>query len=364
MARAMSELSGLSVTVAGAGVLGLASALRLAERGARVILCDPALAADNASGVAAGMLAPAFESVLDGGEGARPDLLLAARNRWGALLDAVRAPQTTIDRIGAVMAGREDEADAADALAARFDALGLPCERLSGDQVRSLQPGAAPGIAWGVHSPDDWRLEPAAVMAALSRAFEAAGGRTVRASLARSGEAWRLEGAPPADLTLVATGADAAVFAGWAPELSTLAPVKGQIMHFHGGPRGGAVLRDRRGYVVPQGAGAIAGATMEAGRRDRGLDPAVLETLRANAAALTPELAAAPARGLAGVRGATPDGLPLVGRSSADPRLLLAAGARRNGWLLAPLVAEMIADMAGGGQGGPYAAALAPGRFG
>jgi glycine oxidase len=359
----MNDLSGLSVTIAGAGVLGLASALRLAERGARVVLCDPARAADNASGVAAGMLAPAFEAVLDGGEAPRPDLLLAARGRWPALLEAIGMAPDAIDRLGAVMAGREDEAGDAEVLEARFRSLGLAVERLTGAQVRELQPGAAPDLAWGLHSPDDWRLEPAAIMAALAGAFERAGGRTVRASLTGGEGGWRLEGAPQADLTLVATGADAAAFAGWAPELAALQPIKGQIVHFDGVVRDGAVLRDRRGYVTPQASGAIAGATMEAGRRDRDLDPEVLARLRANAAGLAPALGSAPARGLAGVRGATPDGLPLVGRAGADGRLLLAAGARRNGWLLAPLVAETIADIAAGGEGGPYAAALRPGRF-
>jgi glycine oxidase len=229
--------------------------------------------------------------------------------------------------------------------------------------VRSLQPQAAPDLSWGLLSLDDWRLEPAAVMAALSRAFARAEGRQVRASLERDGESWRLEGVPAGDLVLLATGADAAGLSGWATELRALQPVKGQIIHFQGGPRAGPVLRDRYGYVVPQGGGAIAGATMEHGRRDRDIEPGVLAELRSRAAGLVPALAQAPARGLAGVRGATPDGLPLVGRSVGDPRLLLAVGARRNGWLVAPLVAEIIVALAGGVDPGPFAAALDPARF-
>ncbi|OYX35148.1 MAG: hypothetical protein B7Y99_04585 [Caulobacterales bacterium 32-69-10] len=359
----MNDLSGLSVTVAGAGVLGLACALRLAEAGAGVTLCDPAGAADNASGVAAGMLAPAFESVLDAGSPATLGLLLAARALWPALLEAIGAPTSTIDLTGAVFAGQAGEADQLAPLQARFAALGLSAQRLEGADVRALQPEAAPDLAWGLHSADDWRLEPAFVMAALARAFERAGGRRVRASLERDAQGWRLAGAPASDLVLLATGADAAGLAGWAPELAVLQPVKGQIIHFAGGPRAGATLRNRQGYVVPQRGGAIAGATMEAGRRDRDLDPAVLDALRGRAAALVPALASAPSTGLAGVRGATPDGLPLVGRSAGDERLLLAVGARRNGWLIAPLVAQMVVEAAAGGQGGPFAAALAPGRF-
>ena len=62
------------------------------------------------------------------------------------------------------------------------------------------------------------------------------------------------------------------------------------------------------------------------------------------------------------MRAATPDGLPLVGESGR-PGVWLAMGARRNGWLLAPLIAQVLADQLAGGDGGPWAAAFAPGRF-
>ena len=63
-----------------------------------------------------------------------------------------------------------------------------------------------------------------------------------------------------------------------------------------------------------------------------------------------------------GVRAATSDGLPMVGASAA-PGVVLAVGARRNGWLLAPLVAQLVAACVTGRDPGPYAAALDPARF-
>jgi glycine oxidase len=65
---------------------------------------------------------------------------------------------------------------------------------------------------------------------------------------------------------------------------------------------------------------------------------------------------------LAGVRAATPDGLALVGRSAA-PRVILATGARRNGWLLAPLIASAVAACVLGRDPGALAARLDPARF-
>ena len=46
-----------------------------------------------------------------------------------------------------------------------------------------------------------------------------------------------------------------------------------------------------------------------------------------------------------GLRPGSPDGLPIVGRSSRHPRLLYATGHYRNGILLAPLTASLVADL-------------------
>jgi glycine oxidase len=64
----------------------------------------------------------------------------------------------------------------------------------------------------------------------------------------------------------------------------------------------------------------------------------------------------------AGVRAATPDGLPMAGWSEA-PGVALAAGPRRNGWLVAPLVARIVSACVTGRDAGPHAARLDPARF-
>ena len=64
-----------------------------------------------------------------------------------------------------------------------------------------------------------------------------------------------------------------------------------------------------------------------------------------------------------GVRGGTADGLPLAG-PSGEPGLHLALAPLRNGWLLGPLVARIVADGIEGGAPLPDAAALDPLRFG
>jgi glycine oxidase len=121
-------------------------------------------------------------------------------------------------------------------------------------------------------------------------------------------------------------------------------------------------LRFALGYASGGIDGLCVGATMEPGRTDRVIDPAAVGQLGAAAQAISPALGWAFAIPQAAVRGASPDGLPMVG-PSARPGVMLAVGARRNGWLLAPLVARTVAAYVGGRDPGPHAAMLDPRRF-
>jgi glycine oxidase len=316
------------------------------------------------------MLAPAFETLFDPPAALHQAsehlaLLTAARDLWPGLASRIGLAGS-LDRTGAVLAGfAGDEGALADA-EARMRALGLAPERLNGAGLQRLHPGLAAAALQGLATREDWRVEPLAALAALASAVVEAGGRIVRGPLHGMGEALALEGRPVEGAVVVATGADAAGLAWIAPELALLSPVKGQILQFAAAPLSGSVVRSLSGYLAPQPGGALAGATMEPGRRDLDLDTAVLARLRAGAARLFPHLAEAPAKGRAGVRAATPDGLPLVGRSAGPGRadVLLCTGARRNGWLLAPLAAEVVVRTLAGADPGAAGAAFDPRRFG
>lgn len=308
--------------MAGAGVLGLCIALDLARQGRTVTVCDPAAPGDNASGVAAGMLAPVFETAFEPGTEDHLPLLRAARDLWPAFADI------PLDLSGAIYAGPKDAA-----FRARLDALGANWR----DTVD------------GPLSTEDWRLDPGATMTRLYVLAERAGVRFDRLA-ADPGEP---------GLMIVATGAGGLDLA---PELDLLTPIKGHILRLAGGPENGPVRRAEGVYLCPDPAGALLGATMEAGLDDRRVDPAQVAGLIAVGEALLPGLRNMRSRASVGVRAATPDGLPLVGWS-ARPETLLAVGARRNGWLLAPLVARTIAAYLADEDPGPYAARLDPRRF-
>ncbi|MDQ3676554.1 MAG: FAD-dependent oxidoreductase, partial [Actinomycetota bacterium] len=144
-----------------------------------------------------------------------------------------------------------------------------------------------------------------------------------------------------------------------------LRPVKGQILRLRD-PEGPGLLerivRFEGGYLVPRGDGRyVLGATME----ERGFDTTVtaggLHELLRDAGELVPgiyELIVEETA--AGLRPATPDNAPLLGPCDAVEGLIWAAGHHRNGILLAPVTADIVA---GALVGDAVPAAFAPGRF-
>lgn len=338
-------IKGPSITVAGAGAFGLTSALALSEAGARVRVFDPTQDQSNASGVAAGMLAPGFEVALDAGARAHLDLLMAGRNLWP---DLERRLGLVIDRSGAAAIGAPEFLHRA---AMGLKGAGLHAGDLPGRALKAMAPGLGADFNEAVFSREDWRIDAAAALKALRQAAEASGVEFVRA------EAQGFEGA---EWLVIATGASQGLSV-LAPVLGQLTPIKGQILRLSS-TYPGITLRAEGGYVVPDAGGMAVGATMEPGRLDLEVEPRIIAPLQTLAASLFPGAAAGEVRIQTGIRAATPDGLPLVGRDR-HPNVILATGARRNGWLLAPLVARMVTACITEGDAGPYAQRLDPRRF-
>jgi glycine oxidase len=322
----MGELSHLRVNVGGAGVFGLSIALELARRGARVAVYDPKPEA-NASSIAAGMLAPALEAALDPLAHGRFGLLKAARDLW---------PEVAED-IGVVL-HREGAMFAADD------------ERLKRMATRLGSDGAA--FEWrdgALFTPEDWRIEPRLALGAMRKRFAELGGEL---------RSEPIEQAPGAEVAVLACG----YRIQGPPELAVLSPIRGQLLRFAGGPKSGPVLRSSQGYMAPGADGAVVGATMDEGREDLSEDPASTARLLAAAESFSAGLTSTPYTIEVGVRAAAPDGLPIVGRSIVKG-VWVAAGARRNGWLLGPLVGRIVADGMAGRTRTDAAALFASDRF-
>lgn len=329
------------VIVIGAGVLGLCAAAELAGRGHAVTVIDPG--GVNASAVAAGMIAPAMESLIESLSEDAAALLTRARDRWPAF---AKANALTLRREGAEWRGP----DAAET-SARLKALGFKTEE---------RPE-------GVFTPDDWRIDAGSALTALART---PGVAMVRGKVARlTGEArrWRVEAEDGrvwfTPTVVLATGVAAPIEGlpnSVAALVEAITPIKGQLTVLPGvsAPH---VVRSAGAYVAPCEGGVLVGATMQAGERDLTPDPQAGEAHLALGLALL-GASATPGATRVGVRGASPDGLPMAG-PTGEPGLHLALAPRRNGWLLGPLVAHVVADGIEGATPLPDAAAFDPLRF-
>ena len=118
------------------------------------------------------------------------------------------------------------------------------------------------------------------------------------------------------------------------------------------------------GYVVTRPDGRVlCGSTTERVGFERGITFGGMAEVIGKATQIAPALRSASIEEQwSSFRPGTPDGLPLVGETGVKG-LFLASGHYRNGILLAPLTAELIADAVAGKPSSREAQALSPHRF-
>jgi glycine oxidase len=355
--------SSFDVAVVGGGAIGLACAWRAAQRGLRTVVLDSG--DPGAWQVAAGMLAPVTEA--EPGEGPLLELGLRSARRFEAFCSALDDPGYR--STGTLVVARDrDEAEALEHQLAYRRELGLEVERLRPSQARRAEPALAPTVRLALDVPGDHSIDPRRMVAALAVAFEDEGGTIRRARVARV----VTERVELADGELVR--AEQVVLAPGVGEVGLpdharvpIRPVKGQVLRLRD-PRGpGLVERTIRGadaYLVPRADGAyVLGATME----ERGWDTAptaggVYELLRDMSEVVPGVLELEIEQVHAGLRPATPDNLPAIGPGALEG-LVWAAGHYRNGILLAPITADLVAGVLCGEPLPEWAAPTDPRRF-
>ncbi len=388
----MSDNHPLDVVIVGGGIIGLATAWRARQAGMSVTVLERDLAGQGTSRVAAGMLAPVAE-VEFGAAGRRLlELGLRSAGMWPAFateLEACAGAPVGLLATGALLAAR-DEDDARE-LERQLDfrrSLGLSVRRLRPSEARELEPALAPTVRLALEAPDDHSVDPRLVLAALMQACDAAGVRLrERASVARvewedasadggsgDGAGGRVTGVTLADGELVPAEQIVLAAGPWSERIEGLPPgagvpvrpVKGQILRLRDPAGPGLlrrVLRFRGGYLVPREDGRyVLGATVE--ERGFGLAPTaggVYELLR-DARELVPGISELEIEELSvGLRPGTPDNAPVIGRGAVRG-LVWATGHYRNGILLAPLTAELVAGVLADRED-PLLSACAPDRF-
>ena len=365
--------------VLGAGVVGLSCAWRAARDGRRVTVLDPA-PTSGASWVAGGMLAPVTEAWP--GEEALLALGVESVRRWPGFAaelagDAGRPVGLRADGTVVAATGAGDRAEL-DALAAFLDARGRPVERLTGRELRRLEPGLGPDVRGGLSVPDDLAVDNRALLAALRAAGERAGvtvaDREVAAVLDDGTRVVGVRGTDgveiAADTVLVCAGARSA---GLHPALRGLVrPVKGEIVRLAARPgvlppprrTVRALVDGRPVYLVPRdGGGLVLGATQYEAGFDTTVTVGGVRDLLRDAERILPGIAEyALVETAAALRPGSPDNLPLIG-ALGPAGLLLATGHHRGGILLAPVTADAVAALLRGEPVPEPVRAADPARF-
>lgn len=367
---------GFDIAIIGGGVIGLALARALAREAARIAVIDAGAEIPPATNAAAGMLAPSFE------KGAEALYALSAESlaMWPDFAAAVEE-ESGIDidcRLDGMLGVAFDEAEA-EALQKNAEALkarGAAADLVSGAEARRLEPALSDKTHAALWALKDGQVDSRKLLAALRIVAQKNDGALFPARLVkaeRRGAGFRLSLSTgetfEAEKLVLASGA-AATAEGLVEDLPAppVVPVKGEALALAmPEPLIRCVVRAPGAYLCPKAGGRlVVGATELRGRDDYAVDAAAIEALKTGAAEAVPGAAdLAELERWAGLRPGTPDNAPILGRDPRGPEgVFLALGQYRNGILLAPASAALLAREIVGGEAVTDLKPFAPDRFG
>ena len=362
------------VLILGGGIIGCAVADELTHRGADVVVVDPRGVGLGASQASAGMLAPYTEGRHDP---VMQSLGVRSLNLYDALIDRLRSDGCEVGytRRGSVEVAVD--ADGAARLADDAAALardGIAHRLLTGEDTRRALPALASDVTASLEVAAHGCVNVSALVAALWQTAERRRARLLhRAALRVSPGHGTVrvetsEGPIDAAHVVLAAGCWAGrIDLAGGPTLP-VRPVRGQLLVL-GLPASPATqaLWGPGCYLVPWDDGTVlVGATVEDAGFDEHATVEGVATLLAAAPAVLPSLARAAFSAVrVGLRPGTPDDRPIIGRSTRVEGLVYATGHYRNGALLAPVTAQLVADaVEGRAHHGDALDEFSPTRFG
>jgi len=366
----MSDAPHYDVAIAGGGLVGSSAALALASRGLRVGLFERRFCGAQASGVNYGGVRCQGRPV------EQMPLAMRARRIWDRLPDLIGIDGEFTVSGHLRLARSENDLAALQQWADMARDYGLHAQLLSGVQFRERYPWLGAAAVGGSLCASDGHANPRLVSPAFARAARAAGAdvreQTALSGIHHDGKRFHMRAGDTqisADWLINSAGAWANTVAGYFGESAPMKPIYPNmwvteplplfITHNLGVYGGGIYARQ-----VARGNCVIGGGR---GHGDGEYGQPSTETTRAvmrDACALLPALREALLiRTWSGVEGETPDSNPIIGPSRAVPRLLHAFGFSGGGFLLAPGVGEVLADLVIDGTTATPLDAFSIGRF-
>jgi glycine oxidase len=363
------------VIVVGGGIIGCAVAYALAKEGVSVRLIERGEPGREASRAAAGMLAPQAE-VMHEPQGPFFELCRASLRLYPdfvAEIEEATGLSVEYRREGTLFLAL-DFAEG-EILAAAYEkqkAAGLAVEDLTADEVRQREPALSHAVQMALFLPDDHqvdnrKLTDALILAAQRRGVEILTGRPVLGLVRERGRVIGVRTSHEvyaAEYVINCAGAWAATIDPQRHPPLPVKPIRGQIVVLHARtPLLNHVVHSAHCYIVPRRDGRLLiGSTMEdVGYEKRVTADALLRLLTAARHVLPALEHCTFVEAWAGLRPETPDHLPILGE--AEPGLLLATGHFRNGILLAPITARLMAELVTSGRTSRDLTPFRPHRF-
>lgn len=343
--------------VIGAGLVGSAIALRLAQEGLRVALLEKNMPGREASWAGAGMLSPAPDApaaipLVPFGRAS-----LSLYPQFIAEIEEISGCRTGYRSDGAIeLLFSADAERELSTLIALHHALGLPSEPLPLDEAAKIEPDVTRRAQAAAYFPYEACVDNRALIEALLAAASISGvelfsGTHVCQILIEHARCTgvRTENGTifAAQEVIVAAGAFSSLLEGIVPRLPTR-PIRGQMAGLKSEQPIRHVIRCQRGYIVPRDSAVpqrlVTGSTLEDAGFDKCVTPRGIEKILSTAQELVPKLANAEIVELwCGLRPDTPDHLPLLGPAGVDG-LTIATGHFRNGILLTPITAKLVRE--------------------
>jgi len=342
----------VNITVVGAGIVGSAIAHELASRGARVQLIDSRGVGRGATRASAGILAPQIEGHI-------PELRNLAARSLAMYDDFIRRVERDsrrsieYNRNGTLqVALNEPEAAVLTADAQALARNGVEFKLLDRESARRAMPALSDRVSSALLVPSHGYVAASVLTQAVVDAARAHGVRLITTavrSIEGAASAARVatdDGIIESDVVVVASGS-------WSvpskpTEGPAVKPIRGQLVQLRcEAVLASQVIWGQACYLVPWSDGTVlVGATVEDVGFDERPTAEGVRGLLSAAIGLVPSLEGAQFDEVrVGFRPKASDELPIIGRSGTMPSVFYAVGHYRNGVLLAPLTAALMADL-------------------
>lgn len=347
---------GKDIIVLGGGVIGLSIAFECQRRGDQVLVLDVSECGGQASGAAAGMLAPYSEISED------PDdffhLCVQSLHEfpsWQEEIKQLSGIDFEYRKTGSLtVILHEAERLSLETRKDWQQQFGCRSEVIERDRLREIEPNLSDEIIAALYTPEETHLYAPDYVKALKQACISVGVQIYERLEQTEIVEWQREVHVRskdqrsffADHLVVATGA-------WSSELEEtfdikipVFPIRGQICAYEIDEPIRHLIFSSQGYLVSKTNGSlVCGASEDIAGFDTRVTEKGVGRLERWSKKLLPQLHdLSPYHRWAGLRPATRDGFPLLGSLSSDRHILFATGHYRNGILLSPITAKVIAD--------------------